>query len=145
MSAAGGRGAAATGAAPVGDTGPALVAGPTEEAVAETRSPTGAAALDLRGAGVRLGGRWIWRDVDLVVEHGEFVAVLGPNGAGKSTLLRAILGLLPLSAGAVQVLGHGATRGNRAVGYLPQRRSFDADLRIRGRDLVPLGLDGARR
>jgi zinc/manganese transport system ATP-binding protein len=51
---------------------------------------------------------------------------------------------LPLSAGAVQVLGHGATRGNRAVGYLPQRRSFDADLRIRGRDLVRLGLDGAR-
>ena len=35
-------------------------------------------------------------------------------------------------------------RGNDAVGYLPQRRTFDADLRIRGVDLVRLGLDGAR-
>ena len=105
---------------------------------------SGAAAIELRGAGVRLGGRWIWRDVDLVVAPGEFVAVLGPNGAGKSTLIKAVLGLLPLSTGTVSVLGQPATRGNGAVGYLPQRRSFDPDLRIRGRDLVRLGLDGAR-
>jgi zinc/manganese transport system ATP-binding protein len=100
-------------------------------------------ALDFRGAGVRLGGRWIWRDVDLCVAPGEFVAVLGPNGAGKSTLLRAVLGLQPLSAGTLDVLGAPVRRGDRAIGYLPQRRSFDADLRIRGLDLVRLGLDGA--
>jgi zinc/manganese transport system ATP-binding protein len=104
----------------------------------------GGVALSLRGAGIRLGARWIWRDVDLTVEQGEFVAVLGPNGAGKSTLLKAILGLLPLSTGTLEVLERPATRGNRAIGYLPQRRSFDPDLRIRGRDLVRLGFDGAR-
>ncbi|HWW09391.1 MAG TPA: metal ABC transporter ATP-binding protein [Candidatus Acidoferrales bacterium] len=106
--------------------------------------PAPAIALSFRGAGVRLGGRWIWRDVDLDVEQGDFVAVVGPNGAGKSTLLKAILGLLPLSSGSVEILGHPATRGNRDVGYLPQRRSFDPDLRIRGVDLVRLGLDGSR-
>jgi len=105
---------------------------------------TTAPALRLRNAGVRLGNRWVWRGVDLDVTPGEFVAVLGPNGAGKSTLLRAVLGLLAVSEGGVEVLGAPARRGDPSIGYLPQRRSFDPDLRIRGVDLVRLGLDGAR-
>src|SRR5262249_4605429 len=92
----------------------------------------------------RLGTRTIWRDVTLRIHAGEFVAVVGPNGAGKSTLLRALLGLVPLAEGRVMVLGRRVRRGNRAVSYLPQRRVFDADVRIRGRDLVRLGLDGTR-
>ncbi len=102
------------------------------------------AAVQLRGASARRGARPVWADVDLTIGAGEFVAVLGPNGAGKSTLLDVVLGLLPLSAGSVSVLG--ATPGERreAIGYLPQRRSFDAGTRIRGRELVRLGLDGDR-
>jgi zinc/manganese transport system ATP-binding protein len=95
-------------------------------------------------AAARLGGRTIWRDVTFSVRPGEFIAILGPNGAGKSTLLKALLGLLPLSAGRIEVLGAPVRRGRSAIGYLPQRRSFDADVRIRGYDLVRLGLDGAR-
>jgi zinc/manganese transport system ATP-binding protein len=100
--------------------------------------------LSFRDAGMRLGGRWVWRHVGLEISAGEFVAVLGPNGAGKSTLLKAILGLLPLSEGHVDVLGAPVRRGDPSIGYLPQRRSFDADLHIRGLDVVRLGLDGAR-
>ena len=102
------------------------------------------AAVRMRGAAVALGGRTIWSGVDLDVEPGRFVAVLGPNGAGKSTLLSAILGLLPLVAGSVEVLGGPAGARNREIGYLPQRRSFDGAVRVRGVDLVRLGLDGAR-
>ena len=32
-------------------------------------------------------------------------AVLGPNGVGKSTLVKVVLGLLPVAAGTVTVLG----------------------------------------
>ena len=95
-------------------------------------------------AGVRLGGRYIWRHVELDVRQGEFVAILGPNGAGKSTLIKAALGLIPLVEGSLAIFGQRVHRGNDDVGYLPQRRNFDADLRIRGTDLVRMGLDGAR-
>jgi zinc/manganese transport system ATP-binding protein len=101
-------------------------------------------ALRLEGAAVQVGGRPVWSGVNLTVRAGAFAAILGPNGAGKSTLLKVLLGVLPLSHGTVSVFGERVRRGNDAVGYLPQRRTFDPDLRVRAVDLVRLGLDGAR-
>ena len=100
--------------------------------------------LELRDAAVRVGGSTLWSGVDLTVGPGEFVAVLGPNGVGKSTLLKVLLGLIPASHGEIMVLGERPGRANHRIGYLPQRRSFDASLRIRGTDVVRLGLDGDR-
>ena len=78
------------------------------------------------------------------VRPGEFVALLGANGSGKSTLLKAVLGALPLSSGRASVLGRPPGQAGRSIGYLPQRRAFDAGVRLRGRDIVRLGLDGDR-
>ncbi|MFN8217747.1 MAG: ATP-binding cassette domain-containing protein [Solirubrobacterales bacterium] len=101
-------------------------------------------AIQLRQASARRGSRTIWSGVDLTIGAGELVAVLGPNGAGKSTLLDVVLGLLPLSAGRAGVLGRPPGEARAEIGYLPQRRSFDSGTRIRGRELVRLGLDGDR-
>jgi zinc/manganese transport system ATP-binding protein len=103
-----------------------------------------APAIELRDAALRIGGRTIWSGVDLIVEEGEFVAILGPNGAGKSTLLEVLLGLRGLANGEVAVLGGPVGAGNERIGYLPQRRVFDASTRVRGIDVVRLGLDGRR-
>ena len=43
--------------------------------------------------------------VSLSLEAGEILCLMGRNGAGKTTLLRAIMGLLPLQAGAITLDG----------------------------------------
>jgi len=103
-------------------------------------------AVVVEDATVKQGGRTVWRDVTVTVGDGEFAAVLGPNGVGKSTLVKVLLGLLPLAHGRVEVLGRppGDAAVRAQIGYLPQRRSFDPALRIRGVDIVRLGLDGDR-
>src|SRR5579875_2217655 len=103
-----------------------------------------AETIRLEQAELRLGGRTIWQDLNLSVRPGEFLTVLGANGAGKTSLLRVLLGLLPLSRGRVEVCGEPPRRGNARIGYIPQQRGFDADLPLRGRDLVGFGLDGHR-
>jgi zinc/manganese transport system ATP-binding protein len=100
--------------------------------------------VEVHDATAVLGGRIIWSHVSATVAAGEFVAILGPNGVGKSTLLKAILGLIPLDAGTARLLGRPPGQANHEIGYLPQRRSFDASLRVRGLDVVRLGLDGDR-
>lgn len=101
--------------------------------------------LRIAGAALRRGDRDLWSGLDLEVAPGELIAVLGPSGSGKTTLLRAILGLEPLSAGTIEVLGqpvHG--KGSRRIGYIPQQRPLPRDTSLRGRDLVTLGVDGHR-
>ena len=81
-------------------------------------------AIALDGVTVTLGGRPVVRDVEAVVEDGEWVALIGPNGAGKTTLLRAIAGLVPHD-GEVSLLGRPAASLDRrerarAVAVVPQ-------------------------
>lgn len=98
--------------------------------------------IELQQASLTLGGRTLWQQLNLSVARGEFLVILGPNGSGKTSLLNVMLGLLPLTSGTVAVLGHSPQIGRDTIGYIPQQKGFDADLPIRGWDLVRLGLDG---
>lgn len=99
---------------------------------------------ELTGARLAFGDRVLWDQLDLTVRAGEFLAVLGPNGTGKTSLLKVLLGQLPLTAGAVTVCGSTVEKGSDRIGYVPQHRSVDQGLSLRGRDLVGLGYDGHR-
>ena len=100
--------------------------------------------LRIRGLGLRAAGRRLFSGLDLDVRPGELVAILGRNGSGKTTLFRAILGLEPIPAGTIEVLGAAPRRGNPRIGYVPQQRIVQRHVPLLGRDLVMLGRTGAR-
>lgn len=80
-------------------------------------------ALDVHHLTVKLGGRTIVDDISLSVEEGETVALIGPNGAGKSVLVKAILRLLPKTAGDVRIFGTPHENYQKIapqVSYVPQ-------------------------
>ncbi|MEO8243685.1 MAG: metal ABC transporter ATP-binding protein [bacterium] len=88
--------------------------------------------LEAQDISVTLGGAEVLSHVSFQMDAGEIVTILGPNGSGKSTLLRALLGILPLSGGAV-------TRApGLRLGYVPQRLSVDRSLPITVRRFLSL-------
>ncbi|MCF8476949.1 MAG: ABC transporter ATP-binding protein [Pseudolabrys sp.] len=100
--------------------------------------------IELDRATIDIGGRTVLNDVSFAIQPGEFIGVLGPNGAGKTTLMRAILGLLPPSAGRLKVFGRTPRCGDADIGYLPQLRTVLPDLRVRGLDYIASSMHGER-
>jgi len=102
------------------------------------------AVIALDHATIRIGSHTVLADASFSINQGEFIGVLGPNGSGKTTLMRSILGLLPPSAGSVQVFGRPPECGDGTIGYLPQLRTVLPDLRVRGLDFIGASLHGER-
>ena len=101
-------------------------------------------AIALRDVRLTLGDRVVLDQITLDIAAGEFVGVLGPNGAGKTTLMRALLGLVPVDRGAIQILGRPATRGNPAIGYLPQVHAASTAAHLSGWDFIASVVNGHR-
>ncbi len=84
---------------------------------------TSTPVIEVDDAAVALGGRPVLRQISMTVGDGQFVAFLGANGSGKSTLVRALVGLVPITAGSVRLFGtplEEFTRFDR-IGFVPQR------------------------
>ncbi len=116
------------------------------DGVDRRRSNSGgdSAAVRLEAARLSFGDRTLWDGLDLTVAPGEFVAILGPNGSGKTSLLKVLLGQVGLSSGTARIAGSPARAGNHDIGYVPQQKTIDAGVQLRGVDLVGLGVDGHR-
>ena len=59
--------------------------------------------MSAEGVSKSLGGKLLFRNLDLEVVPGECIGLMGPNGAGKTTLLRVLTGELAPDAGVVRV------------------------------------------
>jgi len=124
---------------------------------AATRQPAPAAAgqgavIEVRDLQRRFGDFYAVRGVSFSVRQGEVFGLLGANGAGKSTTFRMLCGLLPVTAGEVQVAGldlrHAAAQARARLGYMAQRFSLYSDLTVLQNlrfFASAYGLDRARR
>jgi branched-chain amino acid transport system ATP-binding protein len=99
--------------------------------------------LAVQGLRAGYGATEVLRAVDLIVAHGEIVAVLGANGAGKSTLNRAISGVLRPWAGNIRFAGAAIEREAPArivahgLIHVPEGRRVFPNLSVR--DNLDLG------
>ncbi|MFD0019787.1 ABC transporter ATP-binding protein [Streptomyces sp. NPDC058382] len=117
--------------------------------------------LDVSGLEVRYGRgrrrRRALHGVSLSVAPGETVGLIGETGSGKSTLARAVLGLVPASAGSVLIDGEDVSAFGRrqwrtlrrrgVVQYVFQDplRSLDPDLTVEDSLTEPLLVQGVTR
>lgn len=88
--------------------------------------------VELDKAGVRRGGSWLVRGVDLSVSPGEIVTLIGPNGSGKSTTAKMTLGILKPSEGSSR------RKTGLKVGYVPQKLAIDWTLPLSVRRFMRL-------
>jgi branched-chain amino acid transport system ATP-binding protein len=105
-------------------------------------------ALQVSGLTSGYKSSTVLRDLSLVINGGEAVALVGKNGMGKSTLLKTIMGFLPKKAGVVQLHGRDITRMathricRAGLGYAAQEQALFADLSVQ--DNLCLGLPESR-
>lgn len=127
------------GPAAAGPASPSPVGGATIRPQARSSGRKQGPILEAIGLTRHYGGVVANSDIDFVVEHGEVRGIIGPNGAGKSTLLRAILGLVPLAAGSISVLGLPPDAARRSVAYVPQAESLDPEFPVSVGQVVLMG------
>ena len=104
--------------------------------------PKSTLPLEIHDLTVAYTKRPVLYGIDLEVPQGSIVGVVGPNGAGKSTLIKAIMGLLPVASGWVEVFGEPFKKAVTRVGYVPQRESVDWDFPVNALDVVLMGRYG---
>jgi branched-chain amino acid transport system ATP-binding protein len=94
------------------------------------------ALLSVRGLDAYYGRAQILFGLGLEVAAGEVVALLGRNGAGKSTTMKAIIGLVPPAAGAIDFAGDAIAGlppheiARRGLGYVPEERRIFTELSV---------------
>ena len=98
--------------------------------------------LDVHDVTVAYHRKPVLWDVDFWLQEPHLVGIVGPNGAGKSTFIKAILGLVPLVSGSVQVFGQSVGRTRIRIGYVPQRESVDWDFPVNVLDVALMGTYG---
>lgn len=96
-------------------------------------------AIEIRNVSVQYGQHSALKGVEMKVPEGDYLGIIGPNGGGKTTLLKAILGLIPVRSGQIELFGKPAIQGRSEVGYVPQFASMDKGFPITLYDVVLTG------
>ncbi len=100
----------------------------------DARAGDAAPVIRVAGARRRFGDFWAVDGVDFEIRRGEIFGLLGANGAGKTTTFRMLCGLLPASAGRLEVAGldlrRAASAARSRIGYMSQKFSLYGNLSV---------------
>lgn len=96
-------------------------------------------ALELKNVHVSYSGKSAIQGINFSVKTGNVLGIIGPNGAGKSTLLKALLKLVAIDQGTIQIFGKSLEENREKIAYVPQRSQFDWDFPIHVLDAVLMG------
>jgi zinc transport system ATP-binding protein len=79
--------------------------------------------LEFNNVSVEFNSTEVVKDISLKIIKGDFVGLAGPNGAGKTTLVKAVLGLVPISKGNINLFNQDSKTFSKwkQIGYLPQK------------------------
>ncbi|AZA08188.1 ABC transporter ATP-binding protein [Corynebacterium pseudopelargi] len=106
--------------------------------------------LRIEQVDVRAGDTLIVHNACLSLSVGQRVALLGRSGCGKTTLLHAVMGLIPLDSGEVEVRGGASKSLARMVQLIPQDAAGSLSPRLQveallARPLAKLKVPGDHR
>jgi len=81
--------------------------------------------LKFRSLSLAYSDRALFSGLDLTIDRGQLVGVTGESGTGKTSLLRAIVGVIPITAGSIEVCGlpldvHHIHEIRQKIAYVPQ-------------------------
>lgn len=81
--------------------------------------------IELKQINKQFAGQPILKNIDLVVEEGDFMTFLGPSGCGKTTTLRVIAGLENPEGGIVRIGGTTVADGDKLQFVPPAKRGLN--------------------
>ncbi|WP_345798553.1 ABC transporter ATP-binding protein [Castellaniella sp. MT123] len=102
----------------------------------QTMPPAAQPLLSVRGLHAHYGKSHILRGLDFEVGRSKVLSLLGRNGAGRSTTLKALMGMVPPSAGQVCFDGHELAGmqpyaiARRGMAFVPEERDVFANLSV---------------
>ncbi len=82
----------------------------------------------------------VLENINLHINHDDFLAIIGPNGGGKSTLLKLILGLIKPKKGKINKYVK-----SKEIGYVPQNTNLNVDFPLTALEVVLMGHIGGKK
>ena len=92
-------------------------------------------SIEIKDLSLNFGDVKVLKDLNLLVEKGEFLVLLGASGCGKSTLLNCIAGLLEINDGQIFINDQNVTwyePSERGIGMVFQSYALYPQMSVKG-------------
>ena len=95
--------------------------------------------ISVKDLSVSYDRKRVLSNIFLEIDAGNVYGVIGPNGAGKSTLFKAILGIIDINSGSIQVFDNEIDKVRKRIAYIPQKDEVDWGFPATVQDIVLMG------